>query len=67
MVDMKQTLLKLAHALVEKHGFRATSLHAKEEPKTTGEILRFMIWLDKTPEAREELERLGVSFVRTPR
>ena len=67
MGDMKQLLLKLGHRLVEHHGFRPTTANftGKDEGKTTGEILRFLLWLDKTPEAREELENMGISFVRT--
>ncbi len=67
MGDMKQLLLKLGHRLVENHGFKPTTANfdARESGKTTGEVLRFLIWLDKTPEAREELERMGYSFVRT--
>lgn len=68
VADVKQLLLSLGNRLMEKHGFGPCSLNSHRRPergKTTDEIIRFLVWLDATPEAREELENMGYSFVRT--
>jgi hypothetical protein len=61
MADMRQLLLKLGENLVHEHEFKPYNA----ESKTTDPLLRFVLWLDQTPEARQELEKLGYSFQRT--
>jgi hypothetical protein len=66
MADLKQVLLRLGDKLVKEHDFSPAALSpGGEKPKTTSPLVQFLWWLDKTPEAREELENLGFSFLRT--
>lgn len=66
MADMKRLLLQLGEQLVQKHDFKpSSSFFSKVPSKSTEPILTFLLWLDKTPEAREELENLGFGFLRT--
>jgi len=57
--------LNLGEKLVRKHGYKPSSGYEQEQPKSTDALVKFIIWLDKHPEAREELEELGYSFHRT--
>lgn len=63
--DMKQVLLKLGHNLVQEHDFQPANMLAKVDRKTTEPLVRFLVWLDQHAEAREELERMGFTFLRT--
>ena len=65
MADMKQVLLRLGEKLVREHGFQPAHAIGSGKPRTTDSLVQFLIWLDKTPEAREELENMGFSFLRT--
>ena len=67
MADMKQLLLRLGNTLVQEHGFVPAGLGNNIKSKTTDPLVQFLIWLDKTPEARDELEDMGFSFLRTVR
>jgi len=64
MADMKQLLLRLGERLVGEHGFQPAH-SGKIKIKSTEPLVTFLVWLDKTPEAREELEKLGHGFLRT--
>lgn len=66
MADMKHLLLRLGEQLVRKHDFKPSSSFLRQLPaKSTEPILTFLLWLDRTPEARQELENLGYGFLRT--
>ena len=66
MADMKQLLLKLGEKLVQEHNFLPANICTTEsKKKSTDTLVKFLVWLDKTPEAREELENMGFSFHRT--
>lgn len=65
MIDLRRTLLQLGEDLVHKHGFTASCMQgSKTENHSTEPVLRFLVWLDSTPEAREALARIGVDFHR---
>lgn len=68
-MDMKQTLVQLGEKLVQDHKFKPARfpLAADRNPenKSTTPLVEFLLWLDRTPEAREELEKQGILFIRT--
>ena len=64
-MDIKNTLLDLSDRLIKKHNFSTAKPHAKEPKKDTTTIYEFILWLDKTPEARQELENMGLTFLTT--
>lgn len=65
-MDMKQLLIRVGESLVRKHGFEPAQMHIQKElPRSCTPLIKFLLWLDKTPEAREELEKEGLTFHRT--
>ncbi len=59
MTDIKTLLLTLGEILVKEHDFSPTSKN-----KTTEPLFKFLVWIDKNPEVREELSKMGYSFRR---
>jgi hypothetical protein len=66
-MDMKSTLIELGERLVRRHKFSAAKMACRvsEPQKDTTPVVDFLLWLDKTPEARQELESMGLTFIRT--
>lgn len=66
-MDIKSTLVKLGEKLVKEYKFKPARFKYPEEQevRTTDPLVEFILWLDRTPEAREELEKDGIMFVRT--
>ena len=65
-VNLKLILMELGNRLVTEHGFPPTNPGLTEEeggdPHSTDPIFKFTVWLNNTPEAREELKSMGVDW-----
>ncbi len=67
-MDIKQTLMSLGEKLIQEHNFKPASFKCRRDDndsRSTDPLIQFVIWLDQTPEAREELEKQGIMFIRT--
>ena len=64
-MDLKEVLMKLGNALVMQHGYEPAGLGWMQRDagaKTTHPILQLTQFLNEHPEAREELEKLGLEW-----
>jgi hypothetical protein len=59
---LRETLAELGHKLVAKYGFSAADLQGCSSyvNRTTEPLVRFLIWLQHTPEAGAVLRDMGV-------
>ena len=67
-MDIKQTLMNLGEKLIREHKFKPATFKCRRddhETRSTDPLIEFVLWLDRTPEAREELEKEGILFIRT--
>lgn len=62
MIDLRRTLLQLSEDLIHKYDY--VSSPSRDNHHSTDPILRFLLWLDSSAEAREALSKLGVHFHR---
>jgi len=60
--DLRETLAELGHKLLDEHGFSAADLQGCSSyvNRTTEPLVRFLIWLQQTPEAGAVLRDMGV-------
>ena len=68
IADLRQLLAELGTRLVQDHGFRPASLIGTSVQDRSAEpLVRFLIWLDQTPEALNVLRELGIAIDRPHR
>jgi hypothetical protein len=60
-VDLRQLLADLGDRLMQEHGFSPAELHGCSTyvNRTTEPLVRFLVWLQHTPEVGEVLRELG--------
>jgi hypothetical protein len=61
-MTLQQALTELGNRLVDDHRFQRSSLVGNHENRTTEPILKFLIWLNETPEAKYILQDLGFNL-----
>jgi hypothetical protein len=61
-VDLRRLLDHLGNALIENYGFSPAELHGGSSylNRTTEPLVRFLVWLQHTPEAGAILRDMGV-------
>jgi len=60
--NLRRILAELGHRLVEEHGFQPANLHGCSAlvNHTLEPLVRFLVWLEHTPEANFVLQQMGV-------
>jgi len=60
--NLRGILAELGHRLVEEHGFQPANLHGCSAllNHTLEPLVRFLVWLEHTPEANFVLQQMGV-------
>jgi hypothetical protein len=61
-LNLRKVLAELGHRLVEEHGFQPANLHGCSAllNHTLEPLVRFLVWLEHTPEANFVLQQMGV-------
>jgi hypothetical protein len=62
LLNLRKVLAELGHRLVQEHGFQPANLHGCSAlvNHTLEPLVRFLVWLEHTPEASFVLQQMGV-------
>jgi hypothetical protein len=62
-MTFQRALTELGNRLVDEHSFKRSNLvGTHHENRTTEPVLKFLIWLNETPEAKHILKDLGFNL-----